>query len=109
MVITKLECNANNQFNVKINFDYVNTSGLFTVQGNGNQYGTFSYDNLPIILGPFNGNSNGEYEFVVKDAENPNCNIDGFITGPYCENNNECHLYDVAYNLSDCDNNGKFE
>ena len=108
LVITKLECNANNQFNVKINFDHVNTSGLFTVQGNGNQYGTFSYANLPIILGPFNGNSSGDYEFVVKDAENPNCNIDGFITGPYCENNNECHLYDVAYNLSDCDNNGKF-
>ncbi len=106
--ILKLECNNDGQFNVKINFDHENTSLHFTVQGNGQSYGTFSYADLPIIIGPFNGNVNNSYEFVIKDADQPDCKISGFITGPYC-NNEECQITSVAYETTNCDDAGNFK
>jgi hypothetical protein len=52
LVATHSDCN-NGQFYVTINFQYsgVGNQG-FKVQGNGNNYGTFEYANLPITLGP---------------------------------------------------------
>lgn len=105
--VLQLECDENGQFNVKIKFQHHNTSSHFTIHGNGNDYGTFSYDDLPVVLGPFDGSVNNIYEFVVKDLQNPDCNIAGFITGPYC-NDDDCHLSHMAYNHGACDSSGHY-
>jgi hypothetical protein len=39
---------------------------------NGNDYGVFNYDNVPIQLGPFESNATN-YEFVVSDVAHLDC------------------------------------
>ncbi len=66
-------CDSNNMFFFNLNFNIANQGTLgFNVVGNGNQYGTFSYEDLPIQIGPFE-NGNTVYEFLVTDVENPAC------------------------------------
>ena len=67
------ECTGNN-FLVHLDFDYSATpSDSFTLNGNGLDYGTFAYNELPVTVGPLNGNTNIAWEFVVADSGNPNC------------------------------------
>ncbi len=105
--IEQLPCNEENQFYVVIDFNHINTGDLFKVQGNGNNYGTFSYSELPITLGPFNGNVNTAYEFGITDLDHPDCHVGGFIDAPYCTEG--CHLYEVVYEHSECDEEGNFD
>ena len=86
LTITPSNCNSEGQFYVEIEFDYQNTSDSFKIQGNGHNYGYFSYEDLPIVLGPFDGNGSTVYEFLIKDQENPNCKIASHISPPYCQN-----------------------
>jgi|GEM_PF-1981661 len=103
-----LECDGDNHFNVKINLSHHNTSDHFEVAVNGEAYGPFSYGDLPVIVGPFDGNTDGVYEFIITDSEHPDCNVSGFLNGPYCENNNACDIFDITYQLSDCDSSGNY-
>ena len=86
LTLTPSNCNSEGQFYVEIDFDYENTSDSFKIQRNGHNYGYFSYEDLPIVLGPFDGNSSTVYEFLVKDQANPNCKIASHINPPYCQN-----------------------
>ncbi|HRG43009.1 MAG TPA: T9SS type A sorting domain-containing protein, partial [Saprospiraceae bacterium] len=86
LTLTPSNCNSEGQFYVEIDFDYENSSDSFKIQGNGHNYGYFSYEDLPIVLGPFDGNSSTVYEFLVKDQTNPNCKIASHINPPYCQN-----------------------
>src|SRR5688572_12294738 len=67
------ECTGNN-FVVHFDFDYNNVaSDSFTLTGNSLNYGTFGYNELPLILGPLNGGTNIVWEFVIKDSEVATC------------------------------------
>ncbi len=92
----------NDLFNIILNFEHANTSGQFTVAGNGVSYGTFSYDDLPITIEGLEGNCSTEYEFVVTDIENNNCsNI--VEVGTVCCGGAECDLFDLVIEVSTCD------
>lgn len=73
LVVTPQPCTPNGIYYVQINFAHSNTSQHFVVMGNGINYGTFSYEDLPITVGPFNGNGDATYELGVRDAEHPDC------------------------------------
>ncbi|HUR30792.1 MAG TPA: T9SS type A sorting domain-containing protein [Saprospiraceae bacterium] len=67
------ECDEEGNFFFILDFDFVNVGNEgFNVVGNGNNYGNFSYENLPIQIGPFETN-NTLYEFLVTDAQNSAC------------------------------------
>lgn len=105
----KTDCDAREQFFVKINFDYLNTSDCFTVTGNGKNYGTFKYSNLPLSLGPLHGDCKTEYEFVIRDCHNELCKIENSIGKVCCDSVPEpCKIYDFTYDVSDCDENDLF-
>ena len=70
--VTAGEC-ENGVFFVTLDFTFENQSGTFTVQGNGNSYGTFSYDSLPVQIGPLEGDGMTVYEFVVRDSDDESC------------------------------------
>lgn len=74
MEVIASECDENDQFTVEINFQSQNTgeSG-FQIGGNGTVYGTFQYEDLPIELGPLDGDNVTFWEFAVFDNENPFC------------------------------------
>jgi hypothetical protein len=68
-------CDSAGNFYFIFDFNFQNTGieGLH-VTGNGNDYGIFSYDDLPVQIGPFETN-NVFYEFQIADAQNPDCAI----------------------------------
>ena len=41
------------QYYIALNFQHTGTTNQYTVKGNGVDYGTFSYDSVPVKLGPF--------------------------------------------------------
>lgn len=71
--ITKLPCDQLGAFFVDIDFDHSGSGTTFRISGNGNNYGIFNYSQLPLRLGPFDGNCTTIYEFAVRDTQNPNC------------------------------------
>ncbi|MEO6132280.1 MAG: hypothetical protein ABIQ02_10565, partial [Saprospiraceae bacterium] len=69
-----LPCNQQGQFFISIDFDYQNVSSEgFSITGNGMQLGNFNYNQVPILLGPFNGDGAQYFEFVVTDLVNGDC------------------------------------
>lgn len=73
LTYTVTECDSTGHFFIILNFDYQHTGTEgFHVQGNGNNYGDFSYDNVPVQLGPF-PTDDTEYEFAVNDIAHPDC------------------------------------
>ena len=70
---TSLNC-AGDSFNILIDLEVDNPTSLgFVLAGNGTVYGTFLYQDLPIIVGPFLGDDLAVYEFIAWDVENPDC------------------------------------
>src|SRR5690606_3821231 len=67
-------CNAEDEIFVELDFDYNNVSAEgFEVTGNGNNYGTYQYEDLPVLIGPFPGDGSEYLEFVVTDLSDPFC------------------------------------
>jgi hypothetical protein len=83
--VTILPCDENDEFFVLLDFDYANTSDEFSVQGNGNMYGTFLYDDVPVQVGPLSGDGNTVWEFAVIDAVYPECTEDTYIDPVNCD------------------------
>ncbi|MBK7231694.1 MAG: T9SS type A sorting domain-containing protein [Saprospiraceae bacterium] len=107
--LTKSDCDNDKQFFVTIDFNYANTSDCFTVEGNGVNYGTFLYTDLPIQIGPLNGNCETNYGFVIRDCENEQCAVDKSLGKVCCENpNTDCKLAELEIKKSDCDSNKYF-
>jgi len=76
----------------------------FQVSGNGANYGNFAYADLPIMLGPFDGDGSRVYEFVVTDMENSSCSNFTVVEAYDCTN--ECVMGEVEFEIGDCQTNG---
>jgi hypothetical protein len=61
------------QFFATINFEKQGGAASFFLGGNGTTYGNFSYDDLPVTVGPLNATPSISYEFIVFDGSNPLC------------------------------------
>lgn len=100
-------CDVDGTFLIDIGFKVENPkSGKFQIIGNGIDYGTFEYGQSFYTVVQIKGDAKTEYEFIVKDLENPNCK--GFTTlGPInCDNNADCQLSDLNAEISDCSDEG---
>ena len=57
-----------------LDFDYgAGNSAEFNLSGNGEDYGIFSYDSLPVTLTGFEGDGITSYEFIISDTQDENC------------------------------------
>jgi len=80
------DCNDADEFFVELDLTpQGNHSAGFTVRGNGVNYGSFNYDDLPIRLGPFGLNTPPVLEFIVRDLESPEtCRAAVAVQRPVC-------------------------
>ena len=101
------ECNDADQFAVFINFEYSGVSDSFRVAGNGNQYGNFAYEDLPIQISNLEGNCDLNYEFVVIDLENETCAVDVGI-GLVCCGEDDCEISELFIVPTECDDEEEF-
>jgi hypothetical protein len=92
VIATPSACTGN-YFMVTIDVEYENpASPGFTLAGNGTIYGTYLYADLPVTIGPFLGDDESVYEFIVWDVENGDCQnyttLDALNCGPICSFSN---------------------
>ncbi len=97
-------CNDLGLFNAVINFNHANTNSTFTIVGNGNNYGTFSYTDLPVTLTDLEANGT-VYEFIVTDTDQPDCSN---FTGLEVNCGTDCQFTDFIVEAWDCDADGAF-
>ena len=92
-------------FDVQINFEYTGVGQTFELTGNGENYGIFSYSNLPIILTDLVADCETDYEFIAVDQENEDCsNFAG--TGIVCCDEQECTIFSIDFGPNPiCENN----
>jgi len=96
-------CDESGNFEVVLTFEYANIGAEgFRVQGNGNNYGNFEYESLPISIGPLEGDGITEYEFVVIDNEIEDCSNWTAIDPVDC-NSGECDIFDLVVDDHPCD------
>ncbi len=96
-----IPCNAENEFFVELDFLFQNPgNGGFQVGGNGNIYGTYSYEDLPVTIGPLSADGSTFYEFVVLDLDNGGCLDIAEIGQVECAD--ICGLLDLSVSELEC-------
>jgi len=107
LTVMPSECDDTDRFSVTIDFEFTGAGDSgFQILGNGNNYGTFQYPDLPIILEGLIGNCDIEFEFIVRDVDDPACSAFLEIGTVCCED--ECTLSIVDFETSECDNSNSF-
>ena len=104
------DCDDLDQFYVTLDFEFSNTGNDgYKIVGNGNVYGFFGYDDVPVTLGPFEAGATDALEFLVKDVQYPDCGDVVVVYVPDCSgNNNDCSIHDLVVDLTPCQGDGTF-
>jgi hypothetical protein len=102
LVVETTAC-ENDSFYVILDFDFENVgqSG-FTVQGNGNIYGSYDYNDLPVEF-RLASNCDLELEFIVIDNEYPGCSADIDAGVVCCQNPRDCSIEELDIEITECD------
>lgn len=105
---TALPCSIDKKFTVKIQFDIENQGNQgFKILGNGKVYGSYSYDDLPIIIEGLAGNCETSYEFVVRDIAHEDCSAEYNLGKICCDGS--CELNIINAHLSECIDNDRYK
>ncbi len=92
-----LPCNSTGLFNVLIDFEVSNPGeDGFTIQGNGQNYGTFAYGEATYELGPFAGDCSTLYEFAIIDLADSACSDFTDFEEPICCDVVPCEIWDLT-------------
>ena len=103
-----IDCDPDNQFYVQFAVDANSPdAATFVATGNGENYGTFNYEDGFYIVGPFDGNLDPVWELIITDSENENCSTSTSFVSPDCNNEN-CSLDITAFELGACNEEGQF-
>lgn len=107
LTATPLPCNEEDEIFVQIDFDHQNSSMEgFEVSGNGNNYGEFAYEDLPIQIGPFVGDGTQYFEFVITDLVNQLC-FEAVELG-FIDCDTICELTNLVVETGDCTGNNEY-
>ncbi len=107
LTATPLPCNAEDEIFVQIDFDHQNTSSEgFEISGNGNNYGQFAYEDLPVQVGPFLGDGSQYFEFVVTDIVNSLC-FEAVELG-FIDCDTICDLFNLVVEPGACTGNNTY-
>ena len=102
-------CLGNGTFYAIIDFEYDNTSNIgFRVDGNGINYGLYSYSDLPISIGPLVGNGTTPYEFVVSDLNVLDCHVGIDVGAIDCDITGDCLISDGLAVPGSCHADGTY-
>lgn len=104
LTVTWLPGPAPCQYFAVLNFEHTGTTNQFTVQGNGQNYGTFPYNLLPLPIGPFTAGAQIDtLEFVVSDAVVQGCQSFVVAALPACNaGGTDCAITNVQVQTGDC-------
>ncbi|MBK8878399.1 MAG: T9SS type A sorting domain-containing protein [Haliscomenobacter sp.] len=97
-------CQPNGLYFVRLNFGYNNSGKQFEVYVNGINYGIFTYDKLPVKVGPFFQTNVRELKILVKD-KTLGCSTSTVLPVESCAG--ACSFNNLKAEVVSCEN-GKF-
>lgn len=100
------DCNADGLFFIKLDFDHFTPTGQFFVEINGEPYDAYAYNNLPLRLGPFQGDGQTPWKVLVRDASEQ-CAQDALVEPVACPPVN-CSIEALQVSEPECTASGKF-
>jgi Secretion system C-terminal sorting domain len=91
------------KFFVVLDFQHAGTTNQFHVKGNGVNYGTFGYNQVPVTIGPIMANPQQPLvlNFLVQDAVFQDCSAQTILTVPGCSSHT-CEITDLTVAVGDC-------
>ena len=96
-----IDCDENDgSFYIRVDAELSIAVDSFLIGGNGNQYGNFSKNDLPLTLGPFSMDTT-IWTFNMISLDDPTCN-DSYFLGKV-EECPTCEIRDFNVTQSDCD------
>ncbi len=92
---------------VLLDFQHSGTTNQFHVKGNGVNYGTFEYSQVPVTIGPITAGSSTPQvlEFIVQDAVFQDCSNQTTLTVPACVPNHICDITNLTVDVGNCSPN----
>ncbi|MCO6463826.1 MAG: T9SS type A sorting domain-containing protein [Saprospiraceae bacterium] len=101
MKVDLSDCNVHGQIFATISFQYQNTSDSFRLVGSGRNYGSFSYHQLPVTIGPLDADCETHYEFVAIDKEYSDCKTFSDAGKFCCDDDCDIEIIDVEVDTCD--------
>ena len=99
---------SNGEFYATIDFDIVNSTSTFILGGNGETYGNFSYDDLPVTIGPLTASPDIEYEFLIIDVNASQC-FNFYNLGVVVCNDAECLITNLSADNMACNGESAYD
>lgn len=99
---------SNGEFYATINFDVINTTSSFILGGNGETYGNFGYDELPVTIGPLPASPDIEYEFLIIDLDAAQCFNFEYVGVVVC-NDTECLVTNLTADNMTCNGESAYD
>jgi len=109
LIIEASGCDADGFVTIDIEFDVDNpgADNMFTITGNGTDYGQFEYGEDFYTIGPVEGDCVTTYEVVITDVNNNDCSESVAFGLPFCCGG--CGELIVDYvGLNECTGSGTF-
>ncbi len=91
------------EFFVVLDFQHAGTTNQFHVKGNGVNYGTYAYNQVPVTVGPIQANPQQPLvlNFLVQDAVFQDCSAQTVLTAPGCSSHT-CDITNLTVAVGDC-------
>jgi len=104
------DCTGDSSYQVKVNFNVANPpSNIFSLWANGQFFGLFNLNQLPLAIQNFPWNGGNFDDIKVCFTNTPGglsaCCADIEFQVPGCLQNTPCEIYDLSVNPGDCDPN----
>lgn len=94
------DCNPAGGYKVTINFNVTNPGNdLFDVWANGQLFGTFPLNQLPLVIPNFPAGGNPVDLIKVCINDHPDCCISAEFLAPICD---DCAIFDLHVDTGDC-------
>ena len=98
LAVSPTDCDPNGLYYLLVDAAAVNNSDSFDLRGNGNYYGRFAYEDLPVRIGPFTPGIVVN-ELVLIDSENQDCTAAKEFDTPNC---GDCNI-EITWVEAECD------
>lgn len=105
--VTINDC-SNGEFYATINFDVVNSMSSFILGGNGETYGNFDYDELPVTIGPLTASPDIDYEFLIIDLDAAQCFNFEYVGVVVC-NDAQCLIGNLSAQNMECNGESAYD
>ncbi|GJM35964.1 MAG: hypothetical protein DHS20C18_49650 [Saprospiraceae bacterium] len=104
LVFETTACNNNGNFFIEVDFDFNHLNANFQLYVNQEVYEHFNLNDLPLTIGPFDGDGETTYVVGIQGSNvNQNCYVQETLGPVDCDTGVDCGIFDVIVEPYDCD------